>query len=133
MPDSFEEQGWVRIGVATALAKEYAADQKHFLKLLAETLDHALPGEAETKTKGFFSSKSIVGVSVALGDLRYSIDDPGRGPLMATRTKIVRGIALKTEEISVPECVEEISDALEARAGKTAEARNALASLLGLE
>ncbi len=133
MPDSFEDQEWVRIGVATALAKEFAADQKHFLKLLAQSLEQSLPGEAEVKTKGFFSSKSITGVSVVLGDHRYMIEDQGRGPLVAARTKIVRGIALKTEDISVSECVEQISDELERRAGKTAEGRNALASLLGLE
>lgn len=133
MSDSFEEQGWVQMGVASALAREFAADQKHFLKLLATTLQQTLPGEAQVKTQGWFSNKTIVGVSVLLGDCEYGIDDPGRGPLFGWRKKIVRGIALKTETLSVPECLEDIGRALEERAQKSAEGRNALASLLGLE
>ncbi len=133
MADNFEEQGWVKMGVATALAKEYVADQKHFLALLAKTFQDALPGEAEIKTKGIFSNKTVVGVVVNLGDRRYAVEDPGHGPLVASRTKIVRGIALKTETIQVQDCLDEIGDALEERVGRTAEGRNALAGLLGLQ
>lgn len=121
------------MGVANALAKEFAADQKHFLGLLAKTLEQILPGEAQVKTKGFFSNKSVVGVVVELGEYRLGIEDLGRGPLVATRTKIVRGIALKTEQISVQEWVDLLGDELESRAGHSAEARNALGKMLGLD
>ena len=132
MSDSWEEQGWVQMGVATALAKEFESDQRPFLQLLAKTLDQALPGEAEIKTQGWFSNKTVVAVAVTLGDLRFTIFDPGRGSLQATSAKIVRGICLKTDPVSVQEALAGIGEGLEARAKQSAAARNALAAMLGL-
>ena len=133
MPDSFEDQAWVQMGVATALAKEFESDQRPFLQLLAKTLEQALPGEAEIKTEGWFKNKTVVAIAVTLGDLKYTVLDPGRGPLQATRAKIVRGIALKTETVSVEECLQGIGEGLEERAKQSAGARNALAAMLGLQ
>ena len=132
MPDSFEEQSWVRLGVAGALEQEYLKDQGFFLELLAKTLESALPDETATQTKGFLK-KSLVGVQVSLGDVRYSFEKPDRGPVLAMKTKIVRGIALKTEEIPVAEALQDLGEAMETRAAKSGQAREAMAKMLGLD
>jgi hypothetical protein len=130
--DSFEQQSWVQLGVAGALEQEYRKDQTFFLELLRRTLESALPEETEIKTRGFLK-KTLAAILVTLDGNRYGFEKPERGPVIATKTKIVRGIALKTEEVAVGEALAELSTALEQRAAKSAEARAALAGMLGLE
>ena len=132
MSDSFEQQEWVKFGVAATLSKQYAADQRMFLGLLAQMLEGALPGEVEISRKGgLFAKKTVQRVTVSMGDFKYSLEDPGRGPLLATRIRVVRGIALKTEAIPVEEWLSELGAALDERAGTSAAAREALARMVG--
>lgn len=132
MADDLEGRSWARLGVAAALGREYAADGKAFLPFLANLLEGAMPEETTVRTQGLFK-KSIVGVTVDLGGTRYAVDDPGRGPLTAARTQVVRGIALKTEAIPMDELLAELEAALETRAGENARARAALGQMLGLQ
>ena len=132
MPDSFEDQGWVRMGVASALDKAYAADQRQFLGFLAEALEKALPGETQIRRAGLFSNKHIVAITIQLGNDEFLIEDPGRGPLRAAKGHVVRGIKVKTEDISMEQALAEIGEALDARAKQSEAARNALATMLGL-
>lgn len=132
MSDSFESQDWVRVGVASALAKEFAADQRRFLSLFAKVLQESLPQETKVVTKGLFT-KTIIGVEVTLGENRYRIEDTGSGPLQAGKTRVVRGIALKTEPIAMDTCLTEISETMEERARQSAGDRLAMARLLGLD
>jgi hypothetical protein len=131
MEDSFESQDSVRIGVAAALARQFTADARGFLPLLCKVLRQWLPNETREITTGLFK-KSTVGVEVSLDEFRYKILDPGNGRPVAERVKVVRGIALKTEEISMERCLEEISEAIELRAQKSTEDRAAMARMLGL-
>jgi hypothetical protein len=132
MSDPFEQQEWVKFGVAATLSKQYAADQRMFLGLLAQMLESALPDEIEIGRKGgLFAKKTVQRVIVTLGENRYTLEDPGRGPLMATRTRIVRGIALKTETVPVEEWLADLGAALDERAGSSAAAREALARMIG--
>jgi len=132
MSDPFEEQEWVKFGVAATLSKQYAADQRMFLGLLAQMLEGALPGEAEiVKKGGLFARKTVQRVVVSMGDYKYQLEDPGRGPLVATRVRVVRGIALKTETIPVDEWISELGAALDERARSSASAREALARMIG--
>lgn len=132
MSDSFEEQEWVRVGVAGAMARQYAADQRQFLEELARMLESALPGEAEVGYRGgLFSRKTVQRVSVTLGDNRYTLEDPGRGPLRALRTHVVRGIALKSEPLPVEQWLEELGAGLDQLAATNAAAREALGRFVG--
>ena len=132
MADDFEQQEWLKFGVAATLSKQYAADQRQFLELLATMLDGALPEEAEVvKRGGLFSKKTVAKVVVSFGDYRYTLEDPGRGPLLASRTRIVRGIALKTEPMPVETWLAELSANLDQRARTSASARDALSRLVG--
>jgi len=132
MADDLEGQGWARLGVAAALGQEYAKDSKAFLGFLGSLLKGAMPEETEIRTRGLFK-KTVEAVVLDLGGWRYQIEDPGRGPLLATRAQVVRGIALKTETIPIEECLAELEATLTARAGENAKARAALAQMLGLD
>ena len=131
MPDSFEDEAWVKVGVAGAMIADYRKDQRAFLEGLATMLQSALPEDTEIKRRGLFT-KTLAGVSVRLGEHSYAIEDPGKGGLRAERSKIVRGITLKRDEISVEECLSELGTALEEHVAKSGNAREALRTMLGL-
>lgn len=120
------------MGVAGALEREYVKDQTFFVQQLAKTLSDALPGEVQTITTGFLK-KTVVGVVVSFGDVRYTFEKPDHGPVFALKTKVVRGIALKSDEVDVGLALQELGEALELRAAKSGQARSALANALGLE
>ncbi len=133
MSEEFEQQEWLKFGVAAALSKQYGADQRTFLELLATMLESALPGEVDVVRHGglFVKKKTVQRVTVTLGENRYSLEDPGRGNLHATRIRVVRGIALKTEELPVQDWVAELGAFLDERARISAAAREALSRLVG--
>jgi hypothetical protein len=121
----------VKFGVAAELSKQYLADQREFLERLAQMLEGALGNGAEvTRRGGLFSKKTVQRVTVTFGDDRYTLEDPGHGPLRAGRTHVVRGIALKTEEIPVETWLEELGALLESQAQTSRAAREALARLV---
>jgi len=133
MADGFEDQEWVKLGVAAALAKEYQADQRSLLPLLADTFERSFPGNTQKRTKGLFGAKHVVALEITLGDFVFTIEDPGSGSLVAIRKRLVRGISLKTDSISMAECLQQLGEILEENARTSAETHNALARSLGLE
>lgn len=120
------------VGVAGALANAYAQDTRGFLPLLGIVLTGALPDETLIERKGglFQREKPVRKVSVTLGDQIYSLEDLGRGPLMAHRSKVVRGITLKTEPLPVEEWLAELSAEIATRADQNERAFFALRSVL---
>ncbi len=132
MADEFEDQEWVKVGIAAALAKKCAADQRDLLENLAVMLENALPGEADVERKGgLFTRKTVRLIRVQFDEDLYVLEDPGKGPLRATQTHVVRGIALKTEPIPIEEWLTALSMELEERARTHADARDALAKFVG--
>ena len=121
------------VGVAGALAHAYAEDTRGFLPLLAIVLTGTLPDETQIERKGglFQKEKPIRKILVTLGDNIYTLEDLGRGPLAASRVKVVRGITLKTEPLPTEEWLAELSAEISARAAKNEKAFFALKNLLG--
>ena len=128
--DGFEDQEWVRQGVALALAREYERDARNFLGLFAENLERTLPDATTVERKGIFK-KTVFRVTLDLGGTRLTIEDPGKGPLVGKRGQVVRGITLKTEEAPISELLEQIGQELQKRAARNAEAQAALGRWLG--
>jgi hypothetical protein len=129
--DNLESEGWERVGVSAALAKSYAEDAREFLALLGTVMESALAAETRIERRGFFGGGSVRRIEIALGDYTYVIEDAGRGPLTALRKRMVRGVALKSEEIQVPEWIDALGAAIEARAATSQAARDALSKLIG--
>lgn len=128
-----EDQDWVSIGVAAALAREYAEDGRAFVPVFADMLSKALPDETEPiMAGGFLSKKTVVGVRISLGDFRYEVDSSQKGPIKASRTHIVRGISLKSEPMEMSDWLAEVGAAIESHMHGNARAHAALSSLLGL-
>jgi hypothetical protein len=87
-----------------AWLRRFKADAESNLKAFALRLKEALP-ELVTlhESRGFFSSSGkIIGVTVELGENRYSLGIEG-GRLKATIAMVVRGIALSTKSVDPSE------------------------------
>lgn len=111
----------LKIGVAANLTKHYAGAGRDLLAPLATLFTDALGDRAEVRMAGGFLSKKVIsGLTLDLGEWSYALEDAGgdpkTGPVVAKRTRIVRGIALKTEELPVAEWLEEVGLALEVEA-----------------
>jgi len=129
--DEFGKE-FTTVGVAGALAHAYAADTRGFLPLLAVVLSGALPDETLIERKGglFQREKPVRKVSVTLGELVYTLEDLGHGPLAASRVKVVRGIKLKTEPMPAESWLAELSAEIAERARQNEKAFFALRRLL---
>ena len=114
------------------MARQYAEDAKGFLNALAALLESALPGEAVVSRKGLLGGdkRPITKLAVTLGETKFTLEAPERGPLVATKTQIVRGIALKTESLPVEDGIALLGAAIATRAETNKAARNALADFL---
>lgn len=130
MADDLEQDPGLRLGVAAALARKYAEDQARFLEGLAALLVAVLPEVTKVERGGFFGRGEVRRVEVEVDEARYALAAE-RGRLAASRTRVVRGIALKTEPRAVDAWVDELGAALEARVADSAAARLALERLVG--
>jgi hypothetical protein len=107
-----------------------ATDTAAFLEALAARLEGAFPGQVDVQRKGgLFGGKRVRRIAVRLGDSHYEIEGNG-GPPVARRRNVVRGIALKTEEMPVDAWIEALSADLVALAQTSERGRAALERLI---
>lgn len=109
-----------------------ANDTGAFMEALAEKLGGALPQRAKVERGGgMFSHKHPVRrIALNLGDYEYVVVADG-GALNASRTHLVRGIALKSEPLGLDEWIETLAAELTDLADRSAQDRAALQRLLG--
>ena len=120
------------IDEALASLRADAADGHAFLQALAARFEQALPNAVRIDRRhGIFSSDhSAKAIEIDAGPDRYRIADTGGGRVQAERTRVVRGIALKTERLDVDAWIAALAQTLAADAERSAEAQAALRRLL---
>jgi len=106
-----------------------AADVDAFFDVLAGKLADVLPGQVELTRGGLLGRGRPRAVTVALGDTRYEAERAGHGVACRRRT-IVRGIALKSEDLELGAWIDALSADLVQEAGRSERARAALEGLL---
>ena len=109
-----------------------AADMRAFLPALAVRLEEAFPDRCQVKRKrkGMLSGERVVdSVSVAFGEEVYRLGYEG-GQVAASRVKVVRGITLKSEPLSVETWIADLVSELGSVAEHTEAGRIALQGLL---
>jgi hypothetical protein len=108
-----------------------ASDTAAFLEALATRLEAALPGQVEVERKGklFGGPKRVRRIALRLGDAHFEIAAED-GVLAARRRRVVRGIALKTEELDVDAWLAALSAELLELARSSERGRLALERLL---
>lgn len=114
--------------VASALRAD-ARDVDVFFDVLVAKLGAALPGQVEVERGGFLGRGKPDGVVISLGDSRYEARR-AKQRIVCARRQVVRGIALKTEELEVGAWIDALSADLVDAAASSDRARTALQGLL---
>jgi hypothetical protein len=93
-----------------AWLRRFKADAESNLTAFALRLKEALPELVTVhESRGFFSGAKTTGVSVELGENRYSLAID-RGRLKATIAMVVRGIVLNTKSVDPAEWFAKLAD-----------------------
>jgi hypothetical protein len=93
-----------------AWLRRFKADAESNLTAFALRLKEAMPELVTVhESRGFFSGAKTTGVSVELGENRYSLEID-RGRLKATIAMVVRGIALSTKNVDPAEWFARLAD-----------------------
>lgn len=106
------------------------ADLGAWVAALGTKLAGALPERVQVRRSGLFGNGPITGMVADLGDWRYALRLDHGKPL-AERVHIVRGIALKTEQVPLDTWIDGLSASLTTFAATSARERAALQRLLG--
>jgi hypothetical protein len=107
-----------------------AADVDLFFGVLAEKLAGAFPGQVEVERGGLLGRSKPRTVRVSLGDAVFEAERERKGVACRRRT-VVRGIALKSEELDLGTWIDALSAGLVTEAQGSERARAALSNLLG--
>ncbi len=93
-----------------AWLRRFKADAESNLTAFALRLKEAMPDLVTVhESRGFFSGARTTGVSVELGENRYSLAIE-RGRLKATIAMVVRGIVLNTKSVDPGEWFAKLAD-----------------------
>ena len=109
-----------------------AVDLKAFVEGLAVKLGASFPSRVRVERKGgrLGGKQRVRRVMVRLGDAEYELDSDD-GEVSCSRKVVVRGIALRTERLSLEQWIDALAQELVAEAGKTESDRIALERMLG--
>jgi hypothetical protein len=114
--------------VASALRAD-AGDVEVFFDVLVGKLEQVLPEQVEIERGGFLGRGKPEAVTITLGDRRYDAERSKKRVVCRRRT-VVRGIALKSEDLDVGAWVDALSADLVDEAARSERARIALQGLL---
>jgi hypothetical protein len=107
-----------------------ATDLEAFVEALATKLEASFPGLVRVERKGgLLSKKRVERLAVALGDHSFELERDG-GSVSCRRRNVVRGIALKNEELGVERWIDDLSAELLRAANESERGRLALQRLL---
>jgi hypothetical protein len=108
-----------------------AGDLRAFVEALATKLEGAFGGHVRVERKGgmFGGGKRVRRIALALGDDEYDLEHDN-GVVACRRRTVVRGIALKNEELPLEAWIDAVSGALVQAAQSTERGRVALERLL---
>jgi hypothetical protein len=114
--------------VAASLRAD-TADLDVFFPVLADKLSEAIPDRVHLQRAGLMGRGAVREVAVKLENHTYRLSRDGQG-LTASRARIVRGIVLQNEQLSLDEWIDALSRDLADEARTSERSRLALERLL---
>jgi len=121
------------LDLAAASGRVDSVDTQAMLDALAVRLEEAVPRAATVKRRrvgGLFSKRTEVErIAVDLGELRFELEHSGANVACA-RAKVVRGIALKRDELPIDRWIAELVGEVVRSAEISDQTRRALESLV---
>ena len=123
MSDEISEP--MRTELFAASLRADKTDLKTFLDALAIKLEGSLLDYTRVTRQGsiFSRERPVKEVVVSLGEYQYRIGREKQGFLISVREHVVRGIVLKTEQTTVDQWIDDLSEALAQLASQSAHSR----------
>ena len=126
------EQAGMNFDLISGSIRADARDLGTFLEVLADKLTQALPGQVKVARSGgglFHRDSQVKALVVGLGGHTFELHREGSA-VAARVSHSVRGVTLKSEEVSVEHWIDELSQGLSHFAQGSSEARPAMERLL---
>jgi hypothetical protein len=123
-------EGASEFDLLAASLRADARDTGAFVEALAAKLEASFPDAVEVDRKGgLFGAKKVRKLAIRMGDRHYELEAGERLPRTRRRT-VVRGIALKSEDLGLEEWIDALARDLVEEAGRGERGRIALERLL---
>lgn len=122
-------EGAADFDLVAASLRADSGDLRIFVEALTTKLEQSFPGRCRVRRAGLFGKKAVRQVTVDLGESRYELTNDA-GAVAARRSSVVRGIALKSEELGLDEWIDALAAQVVAEAGRSERGRLALEKLL---
>ncbi len=118
----------LQVDVLAAALRLDHQETRDLLEFLAQKLEQSLPqATTVTRSGGLFSkTRPVKEILVRFDNYHYQITREPHGSLIAKVLKLVRGVVLKTTEISVDQWTDEIAQQLADLSQRSAQTRQAL-------
>jgi hypothetical protein len=121
----------LEIDILAGSLRADAGDMKAFVEVLAKKLEDTFPNRVKIQRKGLpGTSRPVVHLALTFSDSQFELDN-NKGQVATRRRKMVRGVALTTEELPLDAWIDQLSACLVEEAGKSQADRMALERLLG--
>jgi len=103
------------------------------LELVAKMLESSYAGGTKIERGGWFMSKQrpVENLTVRFDEWQFQITREKHGTVNARAAKLVRGVALKTNDVSMEQCIEDILKELLKLSEKNGQTRAALDKFVG--
>lgn len=117
------------------LAQMLKSDQREsadLVELLATLLQSSLPDKTKVTRGGWFMAKShpVEELTIQFTDVGYMITKNKHGAVSVRQQKIVRNITLKSSDVTMEQCINDIVHQLTELSDKNAEMRTALSKFM---
>ena len=130
MQEDFDES--MKVDVLAASLRMEGKQSGDAMENLAKKLELCLPEHVTISRDGWFLSKTkpVKDLLVQFDNFHYQLTREKSGSITARQMKIVRGVALKTTEISLDQWIDGLAGEMAELAKKNSQTREALSRLI---
>jgi hypothetical protein len=127
---SLEQPEPQQLEILAASLRADASDLKAFVEILARKLTDSFPNRVTVQRKGLpGTSRPVRSLAVTFTENQFELDND-KGQVSTRRRRMVRGVALNTEELRLDAWIDQLSEALVDEAANSERDRLALQQLL---
>jgi hypothetical protein len=129
---SEEFSSGLEVDVLAASLQLGLRESKDLLEFLAKKLEGPLAEQTTVRRGGWFLSKEhpVEDITLRFDEYHYQISRERQGLCIAKVMKVVRGVVLKTTEVSVEEWVQRLAEELAHQAERSSATRQALSRFI---
>lgn len=122
----------LQVDILAAALKSDQKESASVIEVLAKKFQAILPDQTTVVRGGWLlsSEKPVKELKVEFEEFHYLLNREKHGTVTARELKVVRGVALKSREVSVDDWITLVADALSKYASKNASARQALSAFI---